>query len=91
MLSLRHASYLHHLVSLSPDSLVPVPNKRPRPSSLDPQEEVLPKCNNHVPSLADQFKELLPSTTNEPPQPMIDIDLEQHPETKSLQERRGSW
>jgi hypothetical protein len=66
--------------SMSLDSLVPVPllpNKLPRPSSPDPQEEAPPKCNNHVPSLADQFKESLPSTTNQPPQPTIDMDLEQ--------------
>jgi hypothetical protein len=57
---------------------VPLPPKKlPQPSPPDPQEEAPPKCNDHVPSLADQFKESLPSTTNQPPQPTIDMDLEQ--------------
>jgi hypothetical protein len=65
---------------MSLDSLVPVPllpNKMPWLSSPDPQEEVPSKCNSHVPSLADKLKESLPSTTNQPPQPMINMDLEQ--------------
>ena len=77
---------LYPYCCISPDSLVPVPsppNKMPRTSSPDPQEEAPPKCNDHVPSLADQFKESLPSPT-QPPQPTIDMDLQQPRDSNAL-------